>query len=209
MRLDDVRLRAAGGADRAAAGPAAAGVAAAGGDAATRSRDSTVARLGDWLERGDLLVLNDTRVMPARLAGVRRRAGGAGARIEATLVARTGEGSGGRWRGRRKRLAVGDRIDFGGGLAAEVRAQGRRRGACSPSTATSAALEAALEAQSARCRCRPTSRRGGRRTRADREDYQTVFAARPGAVAAPTASLHFDDGAPRRARGARGRSGRS
>jgi S-adenosylmethionine:tRNA ribosyltransferase-isomerase len=38
--------------------------------------DSTVARLGDWLERGDLLVFNDTKVIPARLAGVRRRASG-------------------------------------------------------------------------------------------------------------------------------------
>jgi S-adenosylmethionine:tRNA ribosyltransferase-isomerase len=54
--------------------------------------DSTVARLGDWLEPGDLLVFNDTRVVPARLRGLRRRAGGTGAEIEATLVTRTGEG---------------------------------------------------------------------------------------------------------------------
>src|SRR6478752_5308352 len=74
--------------------------------------DSTAARLGDWLERGDLLVFNDTRVVPARLAGVRRREGGAGAQVEATLLARTGEG---RWRALArpaKRLAAGDRIDF-------------------------------------------------------------------------------------------------
>ena len=48
-----------------------------------RSRDSTVARLGDWLERGDLLVFNDTRVIPARLAGgapARRRAARRGSR---------------------------------------------------------------------------------------------------------------------------------
>ena len=152
-----------------------------------------MARLGDWLERGDLLVFNDTRVIPARLAGVRRRAGGAGARIEATLIARAGDGL---WRALArpgKRLAVGDRIEFGGGLSAEVRAQGRGGGRARLRPRRRGAGGGARR-RWGRCRCRPISRRGGRRTRADREDYQTVFAARPGAVAAPTASLHFDDG---------------
>ena len=96
---------------------------------AGRIADSTVARLPDWLERGDLLVLNDTRVIPARLAGVRRRASGGEARIEATLIA---HGADGAWRALArpgKRLAVGDRIEFGGGLARGGAGQGRGRGA--------------------------------------------------------------------------------
>ena len=83
--------------------------------------DSTVARLGDWLAPGDLLVFNDTRVIPARLRGVRRRATGAGSAIEATLIAPAGDGL---WRALArpgKRLAVGDRIAFGDALGAEVR----------------------------------------------------------------------------------------
>jgi S-adenosylmethionine:tRNA ribosyltransferase-isomerase len=152
--------------------------------------DSTVGRIGDWLELGDLLVFNDTRVIPARLAGVRRRSSGAGARIEATLVGVT---EGGIWRALArpgKRLAVGDRIDFGG-LSAEVRDKAGpevllrfdREGA---------ALEAALRAVG-QTPLPPyiAARRPVDAT--DLEDYQTVFAARPGAVAAPTAALHFDD----------------
>jgi S-adenosylmethionine:tRNA ribosyltransferase-isomerase len=52
--------------------------------------DSQVARLGDWLAPGDLLVTNDTRVLPARLSGVRRRPGGQEVVIEAVLVAPAG-----------------------------------------------------------------------------------------------------------------------
>jgi S-adenosylmethionine:tRNA ribosyltransferase-isomerase len=152
--------------------------------------DSTVARLGDWLERGDLLVFNDTRVVPARLRGVRRRVGGAGAEVEATLLARTGDG---RWRALArpaKRLGPGDRIDFGGGLAAEVTA--RDGGEVELAFGIGdAGLERALEARG-EMPLPPYIAARRRADAADREDYQTVFAARPGAVAAPTASLHFD-----------------
>jgi S-adenosylmethionine:tRNA ribosyltransferase-isomerase len=150
--------------------------------------DSTVARLGDWLEAGDLLVFNDTRVIPARLEGVRRRASGATTRIEATLVAEHA----GLWRALARpgrRLAVGDRIEFGG-LAAEVRAKDGAEIWLDFDRA-GAALQRALETAGAMplppyiaARRSPDAR--------DREDYQTVFAARPGAVAAPTAALHFD-----------------
>ncbi len=169
---------------------------------AARMADSTVARLPDWLERGDLLVLNDTRVIPARLAGVRRRASGGEARIEATLIAHAADGA---WRALArpgKRLAVGDRIEFGGGLTAAVQGKDGAEvllGFDRDGAALAAALEAVGEMPlppyiAAR---RPADA-------ADRQDYQTVFAARPGAVAAPTASLHFDAGAAGRARGAGG-----
>jgi S-adenosylmethionine:tRNA ribosyltransferase-isomerase len=154
--------------------------------------DSTVARLPDWLERGDLLVFNDTKVVPARLTGTRRRAGGAAVRIEATLVAAESQGL---WRALARpgrRLAAGDRIDFGEGLSAEVRDRDGPEVLLAFDRA-GAELERALETVGemplppyiiAR---RPADAR-------DREDYQTIFAARPGAVAAPTAALHFDEG---------------
>ncbi len=151
--------------------------------------DSTVARLGDWLRPGDLLVLNDTRVIPARISGYRRRPGGQGARIEATLIAAA---PGGLWRALArpgKRLAVGDSIDFGG-LAAEVRDKDGAE-VLLAFDRDGAALEAALTATGEMplppyiATRRPADAQ-------DREDYQTVFATRPGAVAAPTASLHFD-----------------
>jgi len=153
--------------------------------------DSAVARLGDWLAPGDLLVLNDTRVIPARLAGRRERPGGAGAAVEVTLI--SGDG-GPVWRALArpgKRLAPGDRIDFAGGLAAEVldkegaeiRLRFDRAGA-----GFAAALEAAGEMP-----LPPYIAARRKADAADRTDYQTVFAARPGAVAAPTAALHFDE----------------
>ena len=152
--------------------------------------DSTVARLGDWLEPGDLLVFNDTRVIPARLTGIRRRGQGAGARIEATLIAAS---PGGAWRALArpgKRLAVGDRIDFGASLEAEVR---EKEGAevVLAFGLEGNALERALEA-AGEMPLPPYIAARRKADAQDREDYQTVFAKRPGAVAAPTASLHFD-----------------
>jgi S-adenosylmethionine:tRNA ribosyltransferase-isomerase len=156
-----------------------------------RIADTRADRLADWLDAGDLLVFNDTRVIPARLTGHRARPGSPGARIEATLIA----GDGGPvWRALArpgKRLAVGDRIEFVG-LAAEVLARDGaevslrfdREGA-----PFARALDAAGEMPL------PPYIAGRRATdAADRMDYQTVFADRPGAVAAPTAALHFDAG---------------
>ncbi|HMQ93608.1 MAG TPA: tRNA preQ1(34) S-adenosylmethionine ribosyltransferase-isomerase QueA [Amaricoccus sp.] len=152
--------------------------------------DSHVRDLGAWLRPGDLLVFNDTKVIPARLRGVRRRAGGGEVAVEATLLA---PGEGGRWRALARpgrRLAPGDRIEFGAGLVGEVMA---REGA---------EIELAF-ALSGRAFDRALARAGemplppyiaSRRAAepGDRRAYQTVFAARPGAVAAPTAALHFD-----------------
>jgi S-adenosylmethionine:tRNA ribosyltransferase-isomerase len=153
--------------------------------------DSTVARLADWLEPGDLLVFNDTRVIPARLRGVRRRTTGAGSAVEATLIASAGDGL---WRALArpaKRLAVGDRIDFGEALAAEVRDRDGAEVLLAFDRA-GAALDRAIDAVGEM----PLPPYIAARRRADdqdRADYQTVFAARPGAVAAPTAALHFDE----------------
>lgn len=157
---------------------------------ATTLHDSRVQALGRWLRPGDLLVLNDTRVIPARLRGVRRREGGAGAEIEATLIAAQPDGA---WRALArpgKRLGIGDSIEFGAGLVAEVRAKEGAEVVLNFNQ-TGPLLDQALQAVgemplppyiAAR---RPADAQ-------DRDDYQTVFAERPGAVAAPTASLHFD-----------------
>jgi S-adenosylmethionine:tRNA ribosyltransferase-isomerase len=153
--------------------------------------DSQVRDLGRWLSPDDLLVFNDTKVIPARLSGQRHRAGGTtGVAVEATLI---GPGEGGAWRALArpgKRLAPGDRIDFGPDLAAEVMAK------------DGAEILLAFD-RSGRDFDRALARPGRmplppyistRRPvdRRDTRDYQTVFAARTGAVAAPTASLHFD-----------------
>lgn len=156
----------------------------------TELADSTVARLGDWLRPEDILVLNETRVIPARLAGHRARAGGAGARVEATLI---GGDGGAVWRALArpaKRLAPGDRIEFPGGLSAEVLA---RDGAEVSLRFDRAGADFAAALETAGAPPLPpyiAARRAA--DAADRDDYQTVFAAKPGAVAAPTASLHLD-----------------
>jgi S-adenosylmethionine:tRNA ribosyltransferase-isomerase len=156
--------------------------------------DSTVARLGDWLRPGDLLVLNDTRVIPARLTGTRVRPSTTGsgvARIEVTLI---GGAGGAEWEALARpgrRLAVGERIDFEGGLSADVLEKEEGAAVRLRFDREGAALEAALAAAGT-VPLPPYIAARRAVDAADREDYQTVFAARPGAVAAPTASLHFD-----------------
>ena len=95
------------------------------------THDCHVHDLPEWLRPGDMLVLNDTKVIPARLFGERRRSnaaqfsGGTGvAKIEVTLIHRD---TGARWTALArpvKRLTPGDRIHFGGDLSAEVASKG-------------------------------------------------------------------------------------
>ena len=140
-----VRLRPAGGADRAPAGPAAPGGAAAGGAGRTESTTRRSRGSATGCGRATCWCFNDTRVIPARLAGYRRRAAGEEARIEATLIAPRRRGG---WRALArpgKRLAVGDRIAFGA-RSAPRSAPGTAPRCCSPSTATGDDFDAALEA---------------------------------------------------------------
>jgi S-adenosylmethionine:tRNA ribosyltransferase-isomerase len=142
-----------------------------------------------------MLVFNDTRVIPARLSGERRRASADGpgvAKIEVTLIHRD---SAVRWTALArpaKRLAPGDRIRFGGGLSAEV-AQRREAGEIA---LTFDRGGADLDAAIAGAGVMPLPPYIAQRRAADAqdaEDYQTIFARRLGAVAAPTAALHFDE----------------
>jgi S-adenosylmethionine:tRNA ribosyltransferase-isomerase len=159
-----------------------------------RIEDRMATDLPAILRPGDLLVFNDTRVIPARLSGERRRdgAGGPGvARIEATLIAREGDAA---WRALAKpgkRLRAGDRIAFGPTLSAGVVEKGEGGEMLLAFDRAGADLDAAIA--EAGVMPLPPYIAGRRAADAqDDEDYQTVFAEKPGAVAAPTASLHFD-----------------
>jgi len=156
--------------------------------------DSRMADLADWLRAGDVLVFNDTRVIPARLSGLRRREsphGSGTARIEATLIRREGPETWAALARPAKRLAPGDIVAFRG-LSAEV-AERREGGEVVLAFDRSGdALDAAIAGTGDMplppyiAQRRPPDAR-------DHADYQTVFAARTGSVAAPTAGLHFDD----------------
>ena len=145
--------------------------------------DRTVRDLPGLLGPGDLLVFNDTKVIPARLAGRR----GAAA-IEVTLHKMEGPD---RWRAfarPAKRLKPGDRIVFAEDFAADVAEKGEAGEVALAFDRGGAALLAALERHGQM----PLPPYMGRDADArDRTDYQTLFAAREGAVAAPTAGLHF------------------
>jgi S-adenosylmethionine:tRNA ribosyltransferase-isomerase len=145
--------------------------------------DNRVVRdLPSLLRPGDLMIVNDTRVIPARLIGQR-----GAVRVEATLIKRDDERT---WRAFArpgKRLKPGDRIDFAEDLAALVEAK-------DGAEVTLRFLSAGAELMAAihrvgRMPLPPYIRREAEDT--DAETYQTVFAAREGAVAAPTAGLHF------------------
>jgi S-adenosylmethionine:tRNA ribosyltransferase-isomerase len=153
--------------------------------------DRRVSDLPALLRPGDLLVLNDTRVIPARLVGRR-----GDARVEITLhqAVRGVENSGeSRWRAfarPARRCRVGDVLSFGAALEAEVLAKGEGGEitlgfGCAPEI-----LLQRLEA-SGQMPLPPYIRRSPQGDLQDRADYQTMFALRPGAVAAPTAALHF------------------
>jgi S-adenosylmethionine:tRNA ribosyltransferase-isomerase len=147
--------------------------------------DRTVRDLPGLLAPGDLLVCNDTKVIPVRLFGRRGEVG-----VEATLIEDLGNG---RWRAMAKpgrRLRPGHRLDFAGGLMAEVAGKGDDGTVTLAFDRAGADLTAALEAHG-RMPLPPYIKRPQGGDVRDRDDYQTIFAARPGAVAAPTAGLHF------------------
>lgn len=160
------------------------------GDAMT---DATVADLPRFLRAGDLLVLNDTRVIPARLTGTRTRAtpqGEATAKVEITLLEPTAEGN---WRALAKplrKLRAGETVRFGDTLSAVVDAMSDTDLTLRFDT-HGAALDEAL-ARVGAMPLPPYIAALRAPDDQDRTDYQTVWARTSGAVAAPTASLHFD-----------------
>jgi len=154
--------------------------------------DRCVRDLTAYLREGDAFVVNDSRVIHARLSG-RRLRGELSANVEATLIERLDAA---RWRALMrpaKKLAVGDRIRFeghGGELDARVEVKGDDGEITLAFDLDAAALDVAIERAGAMPL--PPYIAGKRAADAqDETDYQTIFAREAGAVAAPTAGLHF------------------
>jgi len=160
--------------------------------------DLHVRDLPDLLAPGDLLVMNDTRVIPARLKG-RRVRDGSNIAVEATLHRRLSPSAWTAFMKPGKKLAAGDRIAFGttqdracllGALDATVRDKGEGGEVTLEFDLAGPALDAAVAERGAMplppyiAAQRPEDER-------DRIDYQTVYAQAEGSVAAPTAGLHF------------------
>jgi S-adenosylmethionine:tRNA ribosyltransferase-isomerase len=150
--------------------------------------DRIVRDLPEILRAGDVLVSNDTKVIPAQLEGRRKEA-----RIEVTLLTReAGDKAIEWWAFARpgKKLKLGDRIDFAADFTATVLEK-----------AEDGQIRLGFEGDESTFRTRlarhgwmplpPYIRKSRAVERRDDADYQTVFAAREGAVAAPTAGLHF------------------
>lgn len=159
------------------------------------ARHRRVADLPELLRAGDLLVVNDTRVIPARLEGRRRLpTGELGGRVEILLLEKIGPRTWEALAKPGKRLRVGGEIELGdpdskdaAPIAAEiveVGEEGRRR------LRFAEEIEPHLD-RLGHVPLPPYIHRPD--DAADRDTYQTVFARDPGAVAAPTAGLHFTD----------------
>lgn len=169
-------------------------------DPASGREDRHVRELPDLLRPGDALVLNDTRVIPAELRGERLR-GENVAQIAVTLIERVGPE---RWKvlaRPAKRLAVGDRVRFGAtdggaclisGLDANVEEKGEAGEVLLRFDLSGPVLDETV-ASIGHMPLPPyiAGRRG--EDEADRRDYQTIYAREDGAVAAPTAGLHFTE----------------
>ena len=156
-------------------------------------RDLHVRDLVSVFRPGDLLVLNNTKVIPARLLGTRRRMTGQGdveARIEVTLMEPSAQGG---WRALAKplrKVMAGEEIVFSPDLSAVVAEKGETDLRL-VFNLTGEDFDAAL-AGAGLMPLPPYIAAKRAPDAADTTDYQTVFARHAGAVAAPTASLHFD-----------------
>lgn len=158
-----------------------------------RLEDAGVRDLPRYLKAGDVLVFNDTRVLPAALKGVRPARDGASRDVEVDLNLIEDQGDG-RWLALARpgrRLKEGDEIRFADGFSARIAARREGGEVLISFEGGGSGLHAALDAHGAMplppyiARRRPADAK-------DRETYQTSFAGEEAAsVAAPTAGLHF------------------
>ncbi len=142
-------------------------------------QDRSIRDLPTLLRPGDLLVVNNTRVIPAQLTARR-----GSARVGITLDQPQADGTWHALARNARRLRPGDRLDFDGALTADILA---REG-------DSVTLRFSDESEVKRAgtlALPPYIERPDGPTAEDEADYQTLFAEREGAVAAPTAGLHF------------------
>lgn len=161
---------------------------------ASGTQDLRVSDLPDLLRKGDRLVLNDTKVIPARLSGERRRFGAEGetsAKISVTLLEPRPEGQWLALLKPLKKVRIGEIIHFAPTLSAELLSKEDGEALLSFNL-TGDDFEAALQEVGA-MPLPPYIAAKRAADAQDHTDYQTVFARNSGAVAAPTASLHFDD----------------
>src|SRR6185503_3736978 len=149
---------------------------------------SVFAELGRFLDRGDLLVLNDTKVFPARLRGTKE----SGGKVEVLLLERFPEAGRSLWIAlvdAAKKPRLGTRIDFDHRLSAEVIGD-MGRGRFGLEFHHQGDFETILDALG-EPPLPPYVRRSRDAQALDRTRYQTVYAAHAGAIAAPTAGFHF------------------
>nr|WP_250813530.1 tRNA preQ1(34) S-adenosylmethionine ribosyltransferase-isomerase QueA [Neorhizobium tomejilense] len=160
--------------------------------------DHRVSDLPDFLKPGDALVFNDTKVIPAQLEGIRHREGAGGQQVSATLHMRVAPD---RWKAFAKpgkRIKIGDRIEFGhggnacliGSLAATVEDKGEGGEVTLRFDLSGPALDEAIMAVG-HIPLPPYIAAKRPEDAQDQKDYQTIYAREEGAVAAPTAGLHF------------------
>lgn len=164
----------------------------------------SIADIGEYLEAGDLLVVNDTKVFPARLRGIWSDTGGAvellllepAAGGAATAEAVVGEVELSCWRciyGSGRRVRPGQVASFGGGVLKAEISEIVGEGVCLAVFGSERPLMTVLD-EIGHTPVPPYIRRDGEdaeQARLDRERYQTIYAREVGAVAAPTAGLHF------------------
>ena len=148
--------------------------------------DRTVLDLPNLLNPGDVLVFNDTRVIPAQLEGKRGEAS-----IGATLHKREGPREWWAFIRNAKRVRDGDVVEFEGGVRASA-VEKNAEGAVLLHFHGDEPVELLLE-RAGRMPLPPYIASKRAVDEADRSDYQTMFAKEEGAVAAPTAALHFTD----------------
>lgn len=146
--------------------------------------DRIVRDLPSLLRAGDVLIFNDTRVIPAQLEGVRGEA-----RIGATLHKRLALRQWQAFLRNAKRVRPGDRIDFGAGVTA-IAGPRDEDGGVTLDFEGDEPVELLLE-RAGRMPLPPYIASKRATDDLDRSDYQTMFAREDGAVAAPTAALHF------------------
>lgn len=160
--------------------------------------DHHIRDLADFLQPGDAMVFNDTKVIPAQLEGVRLREGAERTPVSCTLHMRV---SGSRWKAFArpgKRIKPGDRIEFGhaaeacllGSLIATVAEKGEAGEIELAFDLAGPDLDQAI-ATVGHIPLPPYIAAKRHEDEQDRKDYQTIYAREEGAVAAPTAGLHF------------------
>ncbi len=160
--------------------------------------ESVVSNLSDFLESGDLLVFNNTKVIPARLIGIRRSrtVSGKDCKVSATLLHEVSKGIWSVLIKPKKRLLEGDKIEFykegqKDVLVANVVKKDNFSLLLDFNNAKMDLLKKLVKIGHMPIPPYIEKRRGLKDT--DHKDYQTIFGVEEGAVASPTASLHFDE----------------